>query len=44
MFTRRTLFKLLAAVGAGSVWPTQVRCGVRSPADGLGGFAGPGQV
>lgn len=24
MFTRRALFKLLAAVGAGSVWPTQV--------------------
>ena len=24
MFTRRTLFKLLAAVGVGSVWPTQV--------------------
>lgn len=24
MFTRRTLFKLMAAVGVGSVWPTQV--------------------
>lgn len=25
MFTRRTLFKLLAAVGVGSLWPTQGR-------------------
>lgn len=23
MFTRRTLFKLLAAIGVGSLWPTQ---------------------
>ncbi len=25
MFTRRTLFKLLAAIGVGSLWPNQGR-------------------
>ncbi len=32
MFTRRTLFKLLAAVGVGSLWPTQGQAEEASPA------------